>query len=77
MEISDAKAPNHDKSECVRVAVNIRPLIEPELVVGCTDCITVVPGETQVLFSCLLSSFFQFTNIFSGFPVFGQDAVPC
>ncbi|KAJ8762575.1 hypothetical protein K2173_008014 [Erythroxylum novogranatense] len=37
-----------DNSECVRVAVNIRPLITPELINGCTDCITVVPGEPQV-----------------------------
>ncbi|CAA6667527.1 unnamed protein product [Spirodela intermedia] len=52
MEISDVKAPNHDKSECVRVAVNIRPLIEPELIVGCTDCITVVPGNPRFRLSC-------------------------
>ncbi|KAJ8773326.1 hypothetical protein K2173_028503 [Erythroxylum novogranatense] len=37
-----------DNTECVRVAVNIRPLITPELINGCTDCITVVPGEPQV-----------------------------
>ncbi|KMT00214.1 hypothetical protein BVRB_1g020280 [Beta vulgaris subsp. vulgaris] len=37
----------HDK-ECVRVAVNVRPLITPELIIGCTDCITVFPGEPQV-----------------------------
>ncbi|XP_010277504.1 PREDICTED: kinesin-like protein KIN-4C isoform X2 [Nelumbo nucifera] len=37
-----------DSSQCVRVAVNIRPLITTELLVGCTDCITVVPGEPQV-----------------------------
>ncbi|XP_010519726.1 PREDICTED: kinesin-like protein KIN-4C isoform X2 [Tarenaya hassleriana] len=37
-----------DNPECVRVAVNIRPLITPELLNGCTDCITVVPGEPQV-----------------------------
>ncbi|KAK7410465.1 hypothetical protein VNO78_01265 [Psophocarpus tetragonolobus] len=34
--------------ECVRVAVNIRPLITSELLLGCTDCISVVPGEPQV-----------------------------
>jgi hypothetical protein len=38
-----------ESSECVRVAVNIRPLITPELLIGCTDIITVVPGEPQVL----------------------------
>ncbi|KAE8658673.1 hypothetical protein F3Y22_tig00116970pilonHSYRG00016 [Hibiscus syriacus] len=37
-----------DNSESVRVAVNIRPLITTELPNGCTDCITVVPGEPQV-----------------------------
>ncbi|MBA0659321.1 hypothetical protein Goklo_011469, partial [Gossypium klotzschianum] len=37
-----------DNSESVRVAVNIRPLITTELLNGCTDCITVVPGEPQV-----------------------------
>lgn len=36
------------RAECVRVAVNIRPLITSELLIGCTDCITVVPGEPQV-----------------------------
>ncbi|CAN1340971.1 Kinesin-like protein KIN-4C [Linum perenne] len=35
-------------AECVKVAVNIRPLITPELLNGCTDCITLVPGEPQV-----------------------------
>ncbi|KAL5559975.1 hypothetical protein UlMin_036186 [Ulmus minor] len=37
-----------ENSECVRVAVNIRPLITPELLVGCTDCISVASGEPQV-----------------------------
>ncbi|XWS23987.1 hypothetical protein CRYUN_Cryun28dG0062500 [Craigia yunnanensis] len=37
-----------ETSESVRVAVNIRPLITTELLNGCTDCITVVPGEPQV-----------------------------
>lgn len=39
---------NSDSKDCVKVAVNIRPLITPELLHGCTDCITVVPGEPQV-----------------------------
>ncbi|KAL0686144.1 hypothetical protein Bca4012_052992 [Brassica carinata] len=34
-------------AECVRVAVNVRPLITPELLNGCTDCITVSPSEPQ------------------------------
>ncbi|WCJ42628.1 Kinesin-like protein KIN-4C [Euphorbia peplus] len=37
-----------DNTDCVKVAVNIRPLITPELIIGCTDCITVVPGQPQV-----------------------------
>ncbi|KAI4321438.1 hypothetical protein MLD38_034819 [Melastoma candidum] len=37
-----------DSSQSVRVAVNIRPLIPSELLIGCTNCITVVPGEPQV-----------------------------
>ncbi|XP_042418955.1 kinesin-like protein KIN-4C isoform X3 [Zingiber officinale] len=41
----EAKA---SQKECVKVAVNIRPLITTELLVGCTDCVTVVPGEPQV-----------------------------
>ncbi|XP_078441740.1 P-loop containing nucleoside triphosphate hydrolases superfamily protein isoform X2 [Wolffia australiana] len=48
MEAADGKAAQHEKAEAVRVAVNIRPLVEPELLNGCTDCITVVPGEPQV-----------------------------
>jgi len=39
---------SHDAPQCVRVAVNVRPLITSELMLGCTDCITVVPGEPQV-----------------------------
>ncbi|KAK2430062.1 hypothetical protein P8452_43525 [Trifolium repens] len=35
-------------TQCVRVAVNIRPLISTELLHGCTNCITVPPGEPQV-----------------------------
>ncbi|KAJ3700592.1 hypothetical protein LUZ61_004297 [Rhynchospora tenuis] len=34
--------------DCVKVAVNIRPLITSELLNGCTDCVTVTPGEPQV-----------------------------
>lgn len=47
MENSETKAV--DSSQCVRVAVNIRPLITSELLLGCTDCISVVPGEPQVI----------------------------
>ncbi|XP_010254537.1 PREDICTED: kinesin-like protein KIN-4C [Nelumbo nucifera] len=53
MENSEAKVAcgnSHEKDylQCVRVAVNIRPLITAELMMGCTDCISVVPGEPQV-----------------------------
>ena len=41
------------QSDSVKVAVNVRPLITPELVLGCTDCVTVTPGEPQVCFSWL------------------------
>ncbi|GJY28461.1 kinesin-like protein KIN-4C, partial [Tanacetum coccineum] len=37
-----------DGSQSVRVAVNVRPLVTPELLVGCSDCISVTPGEPQV-----------------------------
>lgn len=48
------------RAECVRVAVNIRPLITSELLIGCTDCITVVPGEPQVW--CLIDKKMQGRN---------------
>ncbi|KAH7849370.1 hypothetical protein Vadar_016870 [Vaccinium darrowii] len=50
-----------DSSQCVRVAVNIRPLVTPELLVGCTDCITVVPGEPQIQIG---SHAFTFDHVF-------------
>ncbi|RWW22335.1 hypothetical protein BHE74_00038098, partial [Ensete ventricosum] len=34
--------------DCVKVAVNVRPLVTTELLMGCTDCVTVVPGEPQI-----------------------------
>ncbi|KAL5777374.1 hypothetical protein ACOSP7_010300 [Xanthoceras sorbifolium] len=57
MESSEVK----DSSQSVRVAVNIRPLITPELLVGCTDCITVVPGEPQVQIG---SHAFTYDNVY-------------
>ncbi|KAK4757935.1 hypothetical protein SAY87_019236 [Trapa incisa] len=50
MESSNGTTTPHerDSSQCVRVAVNIRPLITTELLNGCTDCITVIPREPQV-----------------------------
>ncbi|KAJ0986665.1 hypothetical protein J5N97_005021 [Dioscorea zingiberensis] len=45
----DARAASAgQQKECVKVAVNIRPLITSELLMGCADCVTVVPGEPQV-----------------------------
>jgi hypothetical protein len=51
-----------ESTECVRVAVNIRPLITPELLNGCTDCITVAPKEPQVI---QLEGFFVFSAFIS------------
>uniref|UniRef100_A0A5B7AUA4 Kinesin motor domain-containing protein n=1 Tax=Davidia involucrata TaxID=16924 RepID=A0A5B7AUA4_DAVIN len=63
MENSETK----DSSQCVRVAVNIRPLVTAELLLGCTDCITVVPGEPQVQIG---SHAFTFDYVFgsTGYP---------
>ncbi|KAK6130752.1 hypothetical protein DH2020_035510 [Rehmannia glutinosa] len=52
---------NCESSQSVRVAVNIRPLVTPELLVGCTDCITVYPAQKQVQIG---SHAFTFDNIF-------------
>lgn len=49
---------NCESSQSVRVAVNVRPLVTPELLVGCTDCITVYPAEKQVPISTTLLLFF-------------------
>ncbi|KAL0890503.1 hypothetical protein Bca101_014486 [Brassica carinata] len=57
-----------EAAECVKVAVNIRPLITPELLNGCTDCITVVPKEPQVHIGS-----HTFTYDF----VFGNSGLPC
>ncbi|KAJ4900353.1 P-loop containing nucleoside triphosphate hydrolases superfamily protein [Raphanus sativus] len=57
-----------EAAECVKVAVNIRPLITPELLNGCTDCITVVPKEPQVHIGS-----HTFTYDF----VFGNAGLPC
>ncbi|CAO2040713.1 unnamed protein product [Urochloa humidicola] len=47
METPEAAAANQQK-DSVKVAVNIRPLITVELQDGCTDCVTITPGEPQV-----------------------------
>ncbi|XP_020547897.1 LOW QUALITY PROTEIN: kinesin-like protein KIN-4C [Sesamum indicum] len=59
---------NSESSQSVRVAVNIRPLVTSELLVGCTDCITVYPAEKQVQIG---SHAFTFDN------VFGSRGSPC
>ncbi|KAF6143481.1 hypothetical protein GIB67_029650 [Kingdonia uniflora] len=46
--MESAEAKGGSGGECVRVAVNIRPLITTELNDGCTDCTSIVPGESQV-----------------------------
>ncbi|KAL5984966.1 Kinesin-like protein KIN-4C [Asimina triloba] len=71
MECLEGKlVPAHEKdsTQCVRVAVNIRPLITAELLVGCTDCISVVPGEPQIQIG---SHAFTFDHVFGsgGSPV--------
>ncbi|CAN4122383.1 unnamed protein product [Withania somnifera] len=74
METSEAK----DTSQCVRVAVNIRPLVTSELLIGCTDCVTVVPGEPQVQIG---SHVFTFDYVFGsgGYPsscIFDECVAP-
>ncbi|CAM0906317.1 unnamed protein product [Alopecurus aequalis] len=39
---------SQQQGDSVKVAVNVRPLITPELLLGCTDCVTITPGEPQV-----------------------------
>ncbi|KAF9608658.1 hypothetical protein IFM89_010442 [Coptis chinensis] len=58
---------SHDK-DCVKVAVNIRPLITTELLLGCTDCVTVVPGEPQVQIG---------SHVFTFDHVYGSSGSPC
>ncbi|CAL5332676.1 unnamed protein product [Camellia sinensis] len=59
---------NSETKDCVRVAVNIRPLVTSELLVGCTDCIAVVPGEPQVQIG---------SHVFTFDYVFGSTGYPC
>ncbi|XP_021759754.1 kinesin-like protein KIN-4C [Chenopodium quinoa] len=68
MENNNGDGKNTQDKECVRVAVNVRPLITPELLLGCTDCITVFPGEPQVQIG---SHSFTFDY------VFGNGGTPC
>lgn len=65
---SKAATSERDASQCVRVAVNVRPLITPELLIGCTDCITIVPGEPQVQIG---------SHAFTFDYVYGNGGSPC
>jgi hypothetical protein len=49
---------------CVKVAVQIRPLIPDEKLQGCKDCVSVPPGQPQVLplFPLLLFLFSSFRS---------------
>ncbi|KAK9758401.1 hypothetical protein RND81_01G227200 [Saponaria officinalis] len=53
--------------ECVRVAVNVRPLITTELLLGCTDCISLLPDQSQVQIG---------SHAFTFDYVFGNGAIP-
>ncbi|KAM0898611.1 hypothetical protein ACQ4PT_021784 [Festuca glaucescens] len=44
---SSEMASQQQQGDSVKVAVNVRPLITQELLLGCTDCVTVTPGEPQ------------------------------
>ncbi|XP_074263675.1 kinesin-like protein KIN-4C isoform X2 [Silene latifolia] len=63
----DGKVGSSSDKESVRVAVNIRPLITPELLLGCTHCITIPPGEPQVQIG---------SHAFTFDYVFGNGAFP-
>ncbi|XP_042027796.1 kinesin-like protein KIN-4C [Salvia splendens] len=54
---------NSESSQSVRVAVNVRPLVTAELLVGCTDCMTVYPEQKQVQIG---SHSFTFDYVFGG-----------
>ncbi|GMH31245.1 hypothetical protein Nepgr_033088 [Nepenthes gracilis] len=68
MENGDGRAGSSGEKDCVRVAVNIRPLITSELLLGCTDCVTVISGEPQVQIG---------SHAFTFDYVFGNGATPC
>ncbi|KAH9314827.1 hypothetical protein KI387_023454 [Taxus chinensis] len=56
-----------DLTQCVQVAVNIRPLINHERLQGCKECITVISGEPQVQIG---------THSFTFDHVYGSTATP-
>ncbi|XP_062164836.1 kinesin-like protein KIN-4C [Alnus glutinosa] len=66
--MDNSEVRNADSSQCVRVAVNVRPLITSELLHGCTDCISVVPGEPQVQIG---------SHLFTYDYVYGSTGPPC
>lgn len=47
-----------DATQAVQVALNIRPLIALERIQGCRECITVVPGEPQVVTLLIVRVYF-------------------
>lgn len=59
---------SQQQGDSVKVAVNVRPLITPELLQGCTDCVTVTPGEPQVQIG---------PHVFTYDHVYGSTGSPC
>lgn len=47
-----------EATQAVQVALNIRPLIALERIQGCRECITVVPGEPQVVTLLIVRVYF-------------------
>ncbi|TVU28488.1 hypothetical protein EJB05_20007 [Eragrostis curvula] len=64
--MESSEAAGSQQKDSVKVAVNIRPLITEELRDGCTDCVTVTPGEPQEEVFDLLVSKSSCSKIWSG-----------
>lgn len=47
---SSSSPSSSPKSCCVKVAVNVRPLIGDEITQGCRECVSVSPVTPQVSF---------------------------
>ncbi|XP_043711239.1 kinesin-like protein KIN-4C [Telopea speciosissima] len=76
--VSGGNSHDKDSSQCIRVAVHIRPLITTELMVGCTDCISVVSEEPQVQIG---SHTFTFDHVYGSTAspssaIFGECVTP-
>ncbi|KAK8921291.1 Kinesin-like protein FLA10 [Platanthera zijinensis] len=67
LEMDASEGERLSQKECVKVAVNIRPLISSEFQLGCQDCVTVVPGEPQVQIG---------SHSFTYDHVYGSSALP-